>query len=59
MLQIEKIKSNILNLVHYKNKSQNIKLTSGNNNTAKDISNNTIASAPSLKDMEFNWMDDY
>jgi hypothetical protein len=58
MLPIEKIKFNLLNLVHYKDKSQNIKLRSDNNNK-QDISSNTIASAPSLKDMEFNWMEDY
>ena len=58
MLPIEKIKFNLLNLVHYKDKSQNIKLKSGNNNK-QDISTNPIASAPSLKDMEFNWMEDY
>ena len=58
MLSIEKIKFNLLNLVHYKDKSQNIKLTSDNNNK-QDISTNTIASAPSLKDMEYNWMEDY
>jgi hypothetical protein len=59
MLQIEKIKFNILNLVHYKNKKQNIKLTSDNKNTKNDLSTNTIPSVPSLKDMEFNWRDDY
>jgi hypothetical protein len=37
MLPIEKIKFNIFNLVHYKGKSQNIKLTSDNNNKEKDI----------------------
>jgi len=58
MLPIEKIKFNIRNLVQYKHKSQDIKLTSDNKNK-KDISINTIPSAPSLKDMEFNWMEDY
>ena len=58
MLSIEKIKFNLLNLVHYKDKSQNLKLRSDNNNK-QGISTNTIASAPSLKDMEFNWMEDY
>lgn len=58
MLPIGKIKSNILNLVHFKNKNQSIKLTADNNNKA-DISRNTIGSVPSLKDMEFNWIEDY
>ena len=58
MLPIGKIKFNILNLVHFKNKNQSIKLTSDNNNKG-DISTNTIGSVPSLKDMEFNWIDDY
>jgi hypothetical protein len=58
MLPIGKIKFNILNLVHFKNKNQSIKLTSDNNNKA-DISRNTIESVPSLKDMEFNWIEDY
>ena len=58
MLSIGKIKINILNLVHFKNKNQSIKLTSDNNNKA-DISRNTIETVPSLKDMEFNWIEDY
>ena len=58
MLPVGKIRSNILNLVHFKNKNQSIKLTSDNNNNV-DISTNTIASVPSLKDMEFNWIEDY
>ena len=58
MLPIGKIKFNILNLVHFKNKNQSIKLTSDNNNKA-DISRNTIESVPLLKDMEFNWIEDY
>jgi hypothetical protein len=58
MLPIGKIKFNILNLVHFKNKNQSIKLTADNNNKA-DISRNTIGSVPSLKDMEFNWIEDY
>ena len=58
MLPIGKIKFNILNLVHFKNKNQSIKLTSDNNNKA-DISPITIESVPLLKDMEFNWIEDY
>ena len=57
MLPIEKIKLNIHNLVHSKDKNQKIKLTS---NTDKDVkSTNVMGSVPSLNDMEFNWMDDY
>ena len=56
MLSIEKIKFNIRTLVHYKDKSQNIKLTSDNNKVEET---NTIRSFPSLKDMEFNWIEDY
>jgi hypothetical protein len=57
VLPIEKIKLNIHNLVHYKDKSHKIKLTP---NTAKDVkSTNVIGSVPSLNDMEFNWVDDY
>ena len=61
LLPIEKIKINIRNLVHYKGKNQNIKLTSDNNNNVdiSNISTNTIGPLPSLKDMEFNWIEDY
>ena len=58
MLPIEKIKFNIRNLVHYKDKSQNIELNP--ENTIKgDKSNNSKISVPSLNDMEFNWIEDY
>ncbi len=58
MLPIEKIKFNIRNLVHFKGKSQNIKLIP--DNTIKgDKSNNPIGAVPSLNDMEFNWIEDY
>ena len=58
MLPIEKIKLNLHNLVHFKDKGLNIKLTHANNNKA-DKSTNVIGTLPSLKDMEFNWMEDY
>ena len=58
MLPIGKIKLNIFNRIHFKNKTQSIKLTSDNNNKA-DISTKTIGAVPSLKDMEFNWIEDY
>ena len=58
MLPIEKIKFNIRNLVHFKDKSQNIKLIP--DNTIKgDKTNNSKISLPSLNDMEFNWIEDY
>jgi hypothetical protein len=57
VLPIEKIRLNIHNLVHYKDKNHKIKLTP---NTGKDVkSTNVINSVPSLNDMEFNWMDEY
>ena len=61
MSQREKLKFNIRNLVHFKDKSHNIKLRSdnNNNNNNEDTSTNTVASVPSLKDMEFNWIEDY
>jgi hypothetical protein len=58
VLPIEKIKFNIRNLVHSKDKSQKIKLASDNNNQV-DKSTKMIGSVPSLNDMEFNWIDDY
>ena len=58
MLPIEKIKLNIHNLVHYKDKSHKIKLTPANTGKVEK-STNVIGSVPSLNDMEFNWMDDY
>jgi hypothetical protein len=57
MLPTEKLKFNIRNLIHFKGKSNNIKLTS-DNNSKKDISTNTIGPLPSLNDMEFNWIED-
>lgn len=57
MLPTEKLKFNIRNLVNFKCRSRNIKLTS-DNNSKKDISTNTIEPMPSLNDMEFNWIED-
>jgi hypothetical protein len=59
MLQIEKIKFNILNFLHFKEKSQKIKLTSNNNNKKNVSTTNKIGSVPSFNDMEFSWIDDY
>ncbi len=54
MFQRGKLKFIIRNLLHFKEKSNNIKSRSDNNNKDKDISTNTGASVPSLKDMKFN-----
>jgi hypothetical protein len=58
VLPKEKIKFNIRKLVHSKDKSQKIKLVSDNRHQV-DISTKTIGAVPSLKDMEFNWIEDY
>ena len=58
MLPIEKIKFNILNLVHFKDKSQNIKLFPDKTIKGGKIDNSKV-SVPSLNDMEFNWIEDY
>jgi hypothetical protein len=58
VLPIEKIRFNFRNLVHYKDKTRNIKLSPKNNNN-EDKSTKTIGSVPSLNDMEFNWIEDY
>ena len=58
MLPIEKIKFNIHNMVHYKDKNHKIKLTPANTNKI-DKPTNIKGSVPSLNDMEFNWMEDY
>jgi hypothetical protein len=57
VLPIEKIKLNIHNLVHYKDKSHKIKLTPNTDKVVK--STNITTPVPSLNDMEFNWMEDY
>jgi BRCT domain type II-containing protein len=59
MLQIEKIKFNIHNLLHFKDKSQEIKLTSNNNNKEDASITNKVGSVPSLNDNEFRWIEDY
>ena len=59
MLPIEKIKLNIHNFVHYKDKSQKIKLTPDNTNKEDKSTTNQVGSVPSLNDMEFNWIEDY
>ena len=58
MLPIEKIKFNIHNLVHFKDKSQTIKLISDKTIEGGKIDNSKV-SVPSLNDMEFNWIEDY
>jgi hypothetical protein len=58
VLRIEKLKFNIHNLVHYKDKSQNIKLIPDNTIKGGKIDSSKV-SVPSLNDMEFNWIEDY
>jgi hypothetical protein len=58
VLPIEKIRFNFRNLVHSKEKTRNIKLSTENNNK-EEKSTKTIGSFPSLNDMEFNWIEDY
>ena len=59
MLQIEKIKFNILNFLHFKDKSQKIKLTSKSNKKEDLSTTNKVGSVPLLNDMEFKWIEDY
>jgi hypothetical protein len=59
MFQIEKIRFNILNFLHFKEKSQKTKLISNNNNKKYVSTTNKIGSVPSFNDMEFSWIDDY
>ena len=58
MLPIEKIKFNIRNLVHFKDKNQNIKLVPDKSIKGGKTDNSKV-SVPSLNDMEFNWIEDY
>lgn len=58
MLRIEKIKFNINNLVHFKHTTRKIKSASPNNNKEGNLPK-AVTSVPSLKDMEFNWIEDY
>jgi hypothetical protein len=60
MLQIGRMKSNLLNRLQIKKKNQSIKLHSDHdNNINENLSNNTTGLVPSLTDMEFNWIEDY
>jgi len=58
MLQIGKIKINIHNLLVFKGKVPNIKLTTDSNNK-NNLPNNAFEAVPSINDMEFSWTDDY
>jgi hypothetical protein len=58
MLQIGKIKMNIRNLLVFKGKDPNIKLTTDSNNK-NNLPNNAFDAVPSLDDMEFTWTNDY
>jgi hypothetical protein len=58
MLQIGKIKINIHNLLVFKGKVLNIKLTTDSNNK-NNLPNNAFDAVPSINDMEFSWTDDY
>lgn len=55
MLQLEKIKNNIQNLLLIKNKIQYIKLASTRDIGSNILSNNAIETMPLLTDMEFKW----
>jgi hypothetical protein len=60
MLQIGKMRINLLTRLKIKNKNQSVKLISENKNNHKEnSSNNTTRPVPSLTDMEFNWIEDY
>lgn len=60
MLQIGKMRINLLTRLKIKNKNQSVKLISENKNNHKEnLSNNTTRPVPSLTDMEFNWIEDY
>ena len=58
MLPTEKLKFNIRNLVHFRGKSNKIKLMSDNTNKKDILSTNTVGPMPSFNDMEFNWIED-
>jgi hypothetical protein len=49
---------NIRNLLVFKGKDPNIKLTTDSNNK-NNLPNNAFDAVPSLRDMEFTWTDDY
>lgn len=60
MLQIGKMRINLLTRLKIKNKNQSVKLISENKNNHKEnSSNNTTRPVPLLTDMEFNWIEDY
>lgn len=60
MLQIGKMRINLLTRLKIKNKNQSVKLISENKNNHKEnLSNNTTRPVPLLTDMEFNWIEDY
>jgi hypothetical protein len=60
MLQIGRMRINLLNRLKIKDKNQSIKLHSDNDNNSKEnLSNNTPVSSPLHTDMEFNWIEDY
>lgn len=60
MLQIGKMRINLLTRLKIKNKNQSVKLISENENNHKEnLSNNTTRPVPLLTDMEFNWIEDY
>jgi hypothetical protein len=63
MLQIGRMRINLLNRLKIRKKNQSIKLHSNNDNNSKEnLSNNNATStvpSPLLTDMEFNWIQDY
>ena len=60
MLQIGKMRINLLTRLKIKNKNQSVNLISENKNNHKEnLSNNTTSPVPLLTDMEFNWIEDY
>jgi hypothetical protein len=63
MLQIGRMRINLLNRLKIRKKNQSIKLHSNNDNNSKEnLSNNnnpTTVPSPLLTDMEFNWIQDY
>ena len=60
MLQIGKMRINLLTRLKIKNKNQSVKLKSEDKNNRKEnLSNNTTRPVPLLTDMEFNWIEDY
>ena len=60
MLQLNKIKKDIQILLSNKDKNQDIKLPSNNDdNKSNSLKNNTIESGPLLTDMEFSWIENY